>query len=1007
MFVAPVGVLSKIRGPSAAGLLPRARVLARLEQLRRSARCVWVGAPAGSGKTALLASYLERHPAPVVWCQLDQDDGEPARLFHYLGLAGLLLPEVQPSHLDDFPVYAQHLFARMFGPGTERGVLVLDSYQAVGDDRAFHLLIRMLLAALPGHVDAFILSRFGPPPEFARLLSAGQLAELDWEQLRLAADETCAIVAQRCRQLALPPSRAHAAFAQRLHERTGGWVAGLVMILAQPGAVSGLDLFADAQETLFAYFAEEIFAPCSPELRTFLLHTAVLPSFTLEMAQAMSGNPFAAGFLNRSLRQFCFIERRESQGARTVYRYHLLFREFLLARLRIGCSEREVRALRQRALGLLEDDGDCEGSAELLMALADPEAVAAFALEHAASLLERGSQATLGALLTSLPPAAVGADGRLLYWQAVCQAGAGARRGFERALALLEARGDAPLCALAWSGIVESIHAEGRDVAVFGHWLDVLERLRERFPQLDRTELATPVLASVLIAITACPERSARPAAWMQQALARIVSADANARAVLLARLCVLYVRAGDVAGVRMALAELRGLGERPQLRDAVRVDSLLAQAMGHWLLGEGQRARPVAEQAAALVESAGLDVGRHAALNLAMAAALADNDLAAAEHYRRRINAVIDGVRPVDQAAYRYQLACLALQRGQAADADRLFELAAIQLRSVGDRFGLACALADRAYAAHLLGDATRAGALCEQAIALSASTGSQLARYKCLLVRAALEHGRDGMALPLLAEAMALGRSCAIENFPGWNRDMMALLSSLALALDVEPVFVAQLVQSRGLRIPSARPTAWPWPLMLRTLGQFEVLRGGAPLVQAGKGNRRSLDLLKAIIAFGGRGVAIENVTAALWPDAEGDSAKGAFDVAMHRLRKLIGRDHVLIVSNGKVSLNDEVCWLDIWVFQEQAQQVLDCSTAQSADMDTIAVAASGMLETYRGRFLASEMEQSWLLPMRDRLRRLLARAADRAGARLHAGKQTAAATALRQNAREADRA
>ena len=83
---------------------------------------------------------------------------------------------------------------------------------------------------------------------------------------------------------------------------------------------------------------------------------------------------------------------------------------------------------------------------------------------------------------------------------------------------------------------------------------------------------------------------------------------------------------------------------------------------------------------------------------------------------------------------------------------------------------------------------------------------------------------------------------------------------------------------------------------------------MRDGVPLVSKGKAQKRPLDMLKALVALGGRNVDASMLTAQLWPDAEGDDAKTSFDSGLYRLRKLLGVDGALTLAEGKLSLNPQ---------------------------------------------------------------------------------------------------
>ena len=82
------------------------------------------------------------------------------------------------------------------------------------------------------------------------------------------------------------------------------------------------------------------------------------------------------------------------------------------------------------------------------------------------------------------------------------------------------------------------------------------------------------------------------------------------------------------------------------------------------------------------------------------------------------------------------------------------------------------------------------------------------------------------------------------------------------------------------------------------MRALGGFELTRDGVPMRFSGKAQQRPLDLLKLLVALGGSDIDTQQLTAALWPDADGDAAKASFDTTLFRLRKLLDVDRALVL-------------------------------------------------------------------------------------------------------------
>jgi len=112
---------------------------------------------------------------------------------------------------------------------------------------------------------------------------------------------------------------------------------------------------------------------------------------------------------------------------------------------------------------------------------------------------------------------------------------------------------------------------------------------------------------------------------------------------------------------------------------------------------------------------------------------------------------------------------------------------------------------------------------------------------------------------------------------------------------------------------------------------------------------------------------------VTEAMWPRIDGDSAHRSFTTTLHRLRKLLGEDRAIVLSEGKLTLDGRLLWTDCWAFEQltaRADQLLR-GPRESVEPEKLAALSSRLVELYAGPFLGNEPEEAWSLPMRDRLR------------------------------------
>ena len=214
---------------SRSGMVPRPRLTEALDEgLRRG--LVLVCAPAGYGKTVLLADWVRRGRRPVGWLSLDGGDNDPARFWRHAVAAleqacpgiservGALLGPPAPPSFDPLVTALVNELADQ--PGANEALLVLDDYHMIGSPPV-HESLGFLIEHRPPVLRLVLTSRSDPPLALARLRASGQLAELRAAELRFTAGEAAAML--RDAASADVPDAAVAALA----ERTEGWAAGL------------------------------------------------------------------------------------------------------------------------------------------------------------------------------------------------------------------------------------------------------------------------------------------------------------------------------------------------------------------------------------------------------------------------------------------------------------------------------------------------------------------------------------------------------------------------------------------------------------------------------------------------------------------------------------------------------------------------------------------------------------------------------------------------------------
>jgi len=186
---------------------------------------------------------------------------------------------------------------------------------------------------------------------------------------------------------------------------------------------------------------------------------------------------------------------------------------------------------------------------------------------------------------------------------------------------------------------------------------------------------------------------------------------------------------------------------------------------------------------------------------------------------------------------------------------------------------------------------------------------------------------------------------------------------------------------VQSSGNRNPAIRGSLSPstlaegdaWPVRIFTLGRFDLLYQSQPLDYGRKAPQRTLIFLKTLVALGGRNISSSSIASALWPEADGDNAQRSFDTTLYRLRKLLADDRILILRDGKVSLDPRYCWVDVWSLERllgkmQRIRSRDTTGRDAYQLDQL---MQRILSLYQGHFLAREEVTAWSVSLRERLR------------------------------------
>ena len=378
------------------GLVARPRLSERLSRGVESALTL-VSAPAGFGKTTLLAEWLAAPAADgqsVAWLSLDQRDNDPALFWTYLvaalrtaapGVGAGALSILQSPAPQSEAVVATLLNELDTIAGDV--VLVLDDYHLI-DARDVQDGMAFLLEHLPAQLHLVIAGRADPALPVARLRGRGELVEIRAAELRFTPDEAAAYL-NGVMGLVLT-----AQDVATLEERTEGWITALqlaALSLSGRDDVAGFIAgFAGDDRYIVDYLAEEVLQRQPERVRSFLLSTSILDRLTGPLCDAVTGQDGSKAILDALERGNLFLVPLDDR--RRWYRYHHLFADVLRARLLDEQPDR-VHELHQRASDWYERNGERSEAIRHALAGEDFER-AADLVELAIPALRQGRQDT-------------------------------------------------------------------------------------------------------------------------------------------------------------------------------------------------------------------------------------------------------------------------------------------------------------------------------------------------------------------------------------------------------------------------------------------------------------------------------------------------------------------------------------------------------------------------------------------------------------------------------------
>ncbi|MGY4651319.1 LuxR C-terminal-related transcriptional regulator [Mycobacterium sp. URHB0021] len=411
-----VVLATKLHVPAIGGqLVHRGALLDALSAGRRR-KLTLLSAPAGWGKTTLLAQWASgaSEDQRFGWLSLDHSDNDPVWFWMYV-IAALqkLSPEVGTRAVELLTMGADPVQVVLptllndLDTIESPMVLILDDYHRVAN-RAVHEQMAFVIGRMPANLRLVLATRSDPMLPLARLRAAGDLAEMRSDDLRFEVIEAGHLLND---VLGLDLTEADV---QLLHRRTEGWAAGLYLaalsLAGRRDAAAFIRTFAGDNRHIVDYLMAEVLDSQSAQMRSFLLRTSVLGRLSGALCDAMLQTSGSASVLETIEHENLFVVPLDM--SRRWYRYHHLFGELLRAELHRSEPDL-VAVLHRRAAAWFETEGLVDEAVRHLVAAGDIAASADLIAADWVNEFNGGGLSTVSGWLDLLPDESVRQDPRL------------------------------------------------------------------------------------------------------------------------------------------------------------------------------------------------------------------------------------------------------------------------------------------------------------------------------------------------------------------------------------------------------------------------------------------------------------------------------------------------------------------------------------------------------------------------------------------------------------------
>jgi len=969
-------------------ILTRKRLLDLLYELL-DYRLIIVAAPAGYGKTSLLIDFASQVELPVCWYALDDLDNATLRfLAHFIASIENKFPafgeqsraSLQSAVASSDGLKPERLAASIvndiFENIREHFLIVLDDYHLLNENSLIDSFINRFIQDVSENCHMVLSSRsLLTLPDLPVMVAHSQVGGLSYEELIFRGDEIQSLAAQNF-NLSIPDSAA-----EELASETEGWITGL-LLSAQTmwkGMANQLRVARVSGVGLYEYLAQQVLEEQSWEIRDFLLETACLEEFDIDLCRAVLGEePDWPELFNAVLQANLFVLPVGEDGK--WLRYHHLFRDFLQTRLEQENPTRRQQIF-QKLAEVYEKRAEWERAYAACQRLKDPELLADLIERAGTQMVKSGQLLTLAEWIDSLPRRVFQERPKLLSLRSVIEITQGhADRGLEmlnQAIAALDRPDDRLALARAlvrratcqrylsnyldsqtdaaaalkmvpddadheWQSLqAEALRATGISAFMLGRLSEAIQTLNkseEIYSRLDdRHNMALLLMEIGLVHRHA--GRYQQALVYYNQALERWRGlGNTVGQATLLNNLGVLHHLRGEYPAAANLFEEALIHAKKNGLS---RLQGYILASIGD--LYADLNARPAADEVYAQASDTAARSGdRHLEFLLCLSASSLERlngNLHKAQQELQSAQLILQG------SSSQYELALWKIAMGHLYLAKNEYQQAVQPLAEAGEYF---------------------------------IENGQQVESARSYLYLATAHYGNGNLEQAKSELAYALQTAASLESAHVLVTDARNVRTFLQAvqnepALAAESARLLERVKQFEKRIPILRRELRPQissvpfvppKLSIRVLGRSQVTLDGKPVEVPEWQNQRKVREFFFYLMAHPEGLTKEVIGLVFWPDSSSAQLKLQFKNTIYKLRAALGQD-IIVFDGERYWFNRNLDYeYDVETFLKKIK------TAEEVDNRQERINAyREVIAYYHGSYL-SEIDGTWVWPEREHL-------------------------------------